>query len=596
MIEKLVPFQVIVPVLGAMSLLIVQHVAHKLVRAMALLWSLIGLAITAIIAINFDWSTGGSFETLVTIPWAENLGLEFGFGYDSISLCLVMLTSLMMPLITIASWSAVVKRIAEFHIWLLMLEAAMIGVFLATDIIFFYVCFEFTLIPMFFLIGIWGSSRRLQAAKMFFLYTFAGSMITLVGIIYVAWFHANLHGGEWTFGIKALTASAQQMSYHEQFWVMMAFLAGFAPKVPLFPVHTWLPLAHTEAPMAGSVDLAAVLLKLGTYGILRFALPMCPLAAIVIAPYITVLAIIGILYTALICWVQSDIKKLVAYSSVSHMGFCVMGMFAFNATGVAGSVTYMINHGLSTGALFICIGMMYERFHTRDMNQMSGLIRAMPIWGGFTVFFTLASVGLPGLNGFISEFLCLVGAFTARDVLGPPYAIVAGIGMIFAAMYLLYMVGRVVFGPLKLPSTEQTDKGGHVIAPAAKIADLTPREIGTLIPLAVLCLYLGLYPKPLLQSLAAPIETLTRPVQTALEQQRAERANLEKDASNTNNPIETIDATDTIDAAMKFNVTPDNTMTIHTLSADATRFATPVASDTMTIQSVATHHIAGVSP
>jgi NADH-quinone oxidoreductase subunit M len=276
-------------------------------------------------------------------------------------------------------------------------------------------------------------------------------------------------------------------------------------KVPLFPVHTWLPLAHTEAPTAGSVILAGVLLKLGTYGLLRFALPMCPVAVVEYAWLIGVFAVLGVLVTALICWVQTDVKKLIAYSSVSHLGFCVLGLFALDPddAGAVGSVMYMINHGLSTGALFLCVGMIYERFHTRDMAKMSGLGRAIPVWASFTVFFVLASVGLPGLNGFVGEFLTLLGAFRSPgNVLGVEFAAFAGVGMIFAAIYLLYMVGKVIFGPVKVPDVH-TDDGGH------ELKDLSGREVLTLLPLAAGCVVLGLFPYNVLRSLEAPVGQLT---------------------------------------------------------------------------------------
>jgi NADH-quinone oxidoreductase subunit M len=354
----------------------------------------------------------------------------------------------------------------------------------------------------------------------FFLYTFTGSMLTFAGVLYVAYVHAAASGGQWCFDIQTLIATGKEMTPTQQTWVLLALLAGFAVKVPLFPVHTWLPLAHTEAPTAGSVILAGVLLKLGTYGLIRLAIPMFPDAAGRCAPAIAVLAIIGILYTALICWVQKDLKKLIAYSSVSHLGFCVLGMFALDLIGGQGSVMYMLNHGLSTGALFLCVGMIYERFHTREMAQMSGLARIMPVWSFFLVFFALASVGLPGLNGFVGEFLCLLGAFDHRGgVLGPTYASIAAVGMIFAAIYILYMVGKVVFGPVKIPAgsvplSGSAEKGTDPFSSAAnhapsgnghQVRDLSGREIATLVPLALACLVLGLYPAPLLRSLEAPV-------------------------------------------------------------------------------------------
>jgi NADH-quinone oxidoreductase subunit M len=307
------------------------------------------------------------------------------------------------------------------------------------------------------------------------------------------------------------------MSFKEQSWVLLALMAGFSVKVPLFPLHTWLPLAHTEAPTAGSVILAGVLLKLGTYGIYRFAIPFAPQAAVAYAPYIAILAIIGIIYAGLICWVQTDVKKLVAYSSVAHLGFCVLGLFAFNVTGLTGAVLYMINHGLSTGALFLLIGMVYERYHTRSLKELGGLAGRMPVWATFMVFFTMASVGLPGLNGFISEFLCILGTFQAGAYeaprpgvlganLGIWYAFAAGTGMIIAAMYLLLMLGKIVWGPLLEPHAH--DEHAHPAAahadPGALPTDLNNREIGILIPLAIACLVLGLYPGPVIDGLRGP--------------------------------------------------------------------------------------------
>ncbi len=453
--------------------------------------------------------------------------LNFSYGIDAISLWLVLLTTFLMPLVILGSRTAVEKRFREYYFWLLLLQSLMIGVFIARDVIFFYLCFELTLVPLYFLIGVFGSSQRLKAAGMFFLYTFTGSMLTLAGVLYVVWYASQPHVlGYWTFDIDKLAIAARDMSMAQQGWVLAALLAGFAVKVPLWPLHTWLPLAHTEAPTAGSVVLAGVLLKLGTYGLLRFALPWCPEAVVVFAPYIGIFAVIGILYTALVCWVQKDVKKLIAYSSVSHLGFCVLGLFALDGVigqtsiGGVGSVMYMVNHGLSTGAMFLCIGMIYERFHTREMAQMSGLGRVMPVWATFMVFFVLASVGLPGLNGFVGEFLTLFGAFISPEkVLGFEYAAVAALGMIFAAIYLLYMVGKVVFGPLKVPahhdhddSTDHQEHGHH------GVRDLTGREILTLLPLAIGCLVLGLYPFPVLQSLEKPIAALTNPARAAVVQ------------------------------------------------------------------------------
>lgn len=496
---ELIPAKMIAPLLLLLPLAggILLSLWRANARLYAMTITLATFAVSLVAVQQFDFSQSHMLQLAASQPWVTTFGLHFSFGVDSISLWLVLLTTFLMPLVVLGSFSAVKERLCEFYVWLLFLEAAMIGVFVAQDIIFFYICFEFTLIPLYFLISIYGSTQRIKAARVFFLYTFTGSMLTFAGVLYVAWF-ASLpqQFGTWTFAIEDLTKAAQQMSYSQQAWVLAAMLAGFAVKVPLFPFHTWLPLTHTEAPTAGSVILAGVLLKLGTYALLRFAIPMTPQAIEDFAPYIGTFAVIGILYTALICWVQKDIKKLIAYSSVSHLGFCVLGMFSLTPIGMSGSVMHMINHGLSTGALFLCLGMIYERFHTREMRQMGGLARVMPIWAFFMVFFCLASVGLPGLNGFVGEFLSLLGTFTADQLLGPKFAVTAGLGMILAAIYILYMVGKVVFGPVKVPPDHAHPK------------DLNLREIVTLTPLAIACLWLGLLPTTVLSTLEQPVNQI----------------------------------------------------------------------------------------
>ncbi len=438
--------------------------------------------------------------------WVEHWGLFLWIGADSVSLLLVLLTAFLGPLCVLGSYSAVGERQKLYYASLLILQTFVTGVFIAQDVIMFYVFFELTLIPMFVLIRQWGGANRRKAAIKFFLYTFTGSVLTLAGLVFITYWRTQTVGANWNFALLYLTDTARVMPVQYQYWVLGALLAGFAVKVPLFPVHTWLPLAHTEAPTAGSVVLAGVLLKLGTYAIYRVAMPLAPEAFVVFAPYIAGVSLIGIIYAGLICWAQRDVKKLVAYSSVSHLGFCILGLVAMNAMGVGGSILYMVNHGLSTGALFLCIGMIYERYHTRDMDEIGGLAVRMPIWAFFMVFFAMASVGLPGLNGFVSEFMCMMGAFQAGaawgpggtgGVLGPWFAAIAATGMVVAAMYILYMVGKVVFGPLKEPK----DHHSHPVLPA----DLNLREILVLSPLAIACLVLGVYPTPVIRSLEAPI-------------------------------------------------------------------------------------------
>jgi NADH-quinone oxidoreductase subunit M len=504
----LLPALVLVPLFGGLLMLATPNAS---LRVTALAISLVTFVLSLVGAGMFEWNQAGLMQMAGGFNWVPEFGIRVGFAVDSVSLWLILLTTFLMPLTILGTWDDAKNRTTEFYLWLLVLESALIGVFAATDVILFYVFFEMTLVPLFFLIGIFGSANRLYAAYKFFIFTLAGSVFTLAAIIYVAWFAAH-ESGVWTFYIPTLTEAARQMSLTQQGWVLAGLLAGFAIKVPLFPVHTWLPLAHTEAPTAGSVVLAGVLLKLGSYGLYRFALPMAPAAVVEYAPAIAVLCIIGIIYAALICWVQSDLKRLVAYSSVSHMGFCILGLFALNDAGVGGSVMYMINHGLSTGALFLCVGMIYNRYHTRDMDEMSGLGRRMPVWGFFMVFFALASVGLPGLNGFVGEFLTIFGTFRSDSPLGPWWAAAAATGLILGAIYVLYMIGRVVYGPLREPPEAAAE--GHV-------HDLNWREIGSLAPIAVACLVLGLYPSPMLRSFEPSIAEMARPARHILQTQTA---------------------------------------------------------------------------
>jgi NADH-quinone oxidoreductase subunit M len=523
---------ILVPLIGAAA---AAAAPARLVRTISLAAALIDVVLGAFALSTFEWASPGSFQLQFLQPWVSGLGLNLSLGVDSVALLLIALTVLLGPICVAASFTAIRERVKTYYVSLLVLQAAMIGVFAARDLVLFYICFEFTLIPMWVLIHLYGSTNRRKAATKFFLYTFTGSMVALAGLVYVVW-HGKMAAGVWTFDIGRLQILAQSMTRSEQAWVLLALMAGFAVKVPIFPLHTWLPLAHTEAPTAGSVILAGVLLKLGTYGIYRFALPMCPMACFEYAPLVGVLCIIGILYAGLICWVQQDVKKLVAYSSVAHLGFCILGLFAFNNTGITGSVMYMINHGLSTGALFLCIGMIYERYHTRSMRELGGLAARMPVWATFFVFFTMASVGLPGLNGFVSEFLCLLGTFQAHKewtITGHPelaafggsvatygqygfwWALVAGAGMIVAAIYLLYMVGRVVWGPLVEPAGHG-DSHGVAHAPEAPLPrDLSGREIAVLVPLGVACLWLGIYPKPVLDVLQEPASRTGQIVRTA---------------------------------------------------------------------------------
>ena len=437
--------------------------------------------------------------------------IQLYIGVDGMNIWLIVLTQILMVSAVLISWNAVTERVHEFHAWLLALGFGMTGVFLAFDIILFYVFFELTLVPLFFLIGIWGGPERRYAARKFFIYTLAGSLITLLGLLAVVVIcYQKSNHDLLTFSIPDLVqifnsnldnAVGDDRAFYQafQFWVFLAMMAGFAIKVPLFPVHTWLPLAHVEAPTAGSVLLAGVLLKMGTYGFLRLCLPLAPDASISVGgPVIGALSVIAIIYGALCAKAQDDIKKLVAYSSVSHLGVCTLGMFALNSTGLTGSLMQMLNHGLSTGALFLIVGMVYERYHTRLIADYSGLGSKLKAITFCMVFISLSSVGLPGLNGFVGETLVFFGMFETRTV----FAVLGTAGIILGAWYLLTMVRQVFFGELKEPSHE-----GH------EIHDISPREIATLAPIMALCLLLGVYPQPILDSVKPDIDVVAKILQ-----------------------------------------------------------------------------------
>jgi NADH-quinone oxidoreductase subunit M len=427
--------------------------------------------------------------------WA--IRVSYHVGLDPISAPLVLLTGLLVPLSIACSFNSIRRRQREYYAWLLALTTGMLGVFVARDVLLFYIFFEFTLVPLYFLIGIWGGPERRYAANKFFLFTFAGSVITFAGILYLAVRGADPLARLVDFDLVRL--SSLHLARAEQWWLFLALFCGFAIKVPFFPLHTWLPLAHTEAPTAGSVLLAGVLLKLGTYGFLRFSLPMVPAGTQQWARVMGVLAIAGIIYGALCCWAQRDIKKLVAYSSVSHLGFCMLGMFSLVPVGLSGSVLYMVNHGISTGALFLVVGMLYERYHTRDIDRIGGLATQMPVLAFFLVLFTLSSIGLPGLNGFVSEFTVLLAAFNSA-VLGPWYGVLGTTGILLGAVYMLYMVGQILFGPPKEPADTPDLSTGLS-------RDLNRREILILAPLAVLVVLLGVAPRVVTNTLDAALET-----------------------------------------------------------------------------------------
>ncbi len=441
---------------------------------------------------GFDFGTA-ELQAVTRASWIPSLGVEYFTGIDGISLTLVLLTTVLGAISVLSSWTYIQMREKEYYVYLLLLQTGMLGVFVAFDLFLFYVFWEVMLVPMYFLIGIWGDKNRLYAAIKFFLYTLAGSVLMLVGIL-ALYFYNHSVTGEWTTNL---------LRYYElsvpadlQWWIFLGFFFAFAIKVPMWPFHTWLPDAHVQAPTAGSVILAGVLLKMGTYGFVRFSLPVLPEASLRFAPFIAVLSIIAIIYGALVALMQKDWKSLVAYSSVSHMGFITLGIFALNPVGLQGGLIQMLNHGISTGGLFLVVGLIYERMHTREIAAFSGLAKVMPVFATLFAIMALSSMGLPGLNGFIGEFLILVGAFEWN----PVYAYWAVWGIVLAAAYLLWLYQRVMLGEVK---NEQI----------ASLRDLNLREAMTLVPLVLLALWLGLYPKPVLRTLEPPVNAIIERVQ-----------------------------------------------------------------------------------
>ncbi|MEE2752460.1 MAG: NADH-quinone oxidoreductase subunit M [Candidatus Latescibacterota bacterium] len=466
------------PLVGAVAIALAGKDRDDLSRWLALGVSLVNFLISIPLFTRFD-STTPAMQFVHRFDWVKSVGISYSVGIDGISLLLVLITTLLSVLAILASWTSVTTRVREFLVAMLMLETGMLGVFCSLDLFLFYVFWEAMLIPMYLLIGIWGGERRIYAAIKFVLFTLAGSLLMLVAIIYL-YFEQGLTTGNYTFDLLKLYDYS--IGNESQYWLFLAFFLSFAIKVPLFPVHTWLPDAHVEAPTAGSVILAGVLLKMGTYGILRFCLPLFPAASVHFTPLIMVLAVIGIVYGALVAMVQTDLKKLVAYSSISHLGFVVLGIFAMNDQGMQGSIIQMVNHGISTGALFLIVGMIYERRHTREISDFGGLAKVIPAFSTVFMLATLSSIGLPGLNGFVGEFLILLGAYQSSLLLG----VIATSGVVLAAVYMLWMFQRVVWGEIKHEAN-------------SRLKDLSIREWVVVAPLIALMILIGVYSQPFMR-------------------------------------------------------------------------------------------------
>ncbi|MCK6555889.1 NADH-quinone oxidoreductase subunit M [Candidatus Binatia bacterium] len=477
---------IFVPFLAALFVVLLPAEPPAIARRAAFLFSLVPLALSLEMLRHFDPAIG-TFQLAEKAAWIPSLGVYYSLGVDGFSLWLVVLTTLLTPTVILAAWGDINRLVKEFMALMLFMEGAMIGALVAVDLFLFFVFWEFMTVPMFFVIGIWGGARRRYATIKFILYTMVGSALMFVAMMYLAFKHAQTN--PITFDIVSLYNVS--LTFTEQMWLFAAFALAFMIKVPMVPLHTWLPDAHTEAPTGGSVDLAGVLLKMGVYGFLRFALPMFPAAAEAAFPVIMTLAVIGIIYGAMVAMPQPDMKRLVAYSSVSHLGFVMLGIYAFNNPGITGGILQMVNHGLSTGALFILVGYIYDRRHTRMIAEYGGIWSVMPVYAALFLVVMLSSIGLPGLNGFVGEFLILLGAFRAH-----PWAGGLGVlGVVFGAVYLLTMYKHVFFGPVTNEANRQ-------------LKDLSPREIIAVAPVLVAIVWIGVYPKPFLDRIEPTVQVL----------------------------------------------------------------------------------------
>lgn len=479
----LLSYLLLVPLVGAILLLFFPKKSENGVKYFGLLISVVTFVISLIVYGKFD-SSSASFQLVDKFVWIENLNISYVVGIDGISMLLILLTTFLTPLTLFSTWNTIKHKVKEFTFFMLLLEVGMLGVFVSLDLFLFYIFWEAMLIPMYFIIGVWGGKRRIYASVKFFIYTMAGSLLMLVAIIWLA-VYASEPLGVFTTNLLELYNVGPTVPHQIQNYMFLAFALSFAIKVPLFPLHTWLPDAHVEAPTAGSVILAGVLLKMGTYGLVRFCLPLFPQAAISFAPLFSVLAVIGIIYGALVAMVQKDMKKLVAYSSVSHLGFVVLGIFALTTESMQGAVIQMVNHGLSTGALFLLVGFIYDRTHTREIADYGGIAKIVPVYSTALLIASLSSIGLPGLNGFVGEFFILLGAFQSNVLNNWLYTVFAASGVIFAAVYMLWMYQRVVFGPVKHDNLNS-------------LKDMTASEIAIMVPIFVFIVWIGIYPSTFL--------------------------------------------------------------------------------------------------
>jgi NADH-quinone oxidoreductase subunit M len=499
----ILPALLLIPLIGAAALLALpardQGVGGGVENPAARQIAFWFFVLEFVISLGLWWSynpADSGWQASIDLAWIPTWGVRFTLGIDGIALMMVLLTTFIMPLAVLGSWTSIRTKVRSYYALLLILTSGMLGVFLARDLFLFYVMWEVMLVPMYFIIGIWGGERRIYASLKFFVYTMLPSLLMLVAIIYLG-IHVRTATGTPDFSYDRVLA-VSNMPQKAALWLFAAFFLAFAVKVPMFPFHTWLPDAHVEAPTAGSVILAGIMLKMGTFGFLRFALPLFPGAAMnpTIRLTILVLAVIGIIYGALVAMVQPDFKKLVAYSSVSHLGFVMLGIFALTLQSVQGAILIMINHGISTGALFLLVGMIYERRHTRAIDAYGGIARVVPLFAAVLTFVSLSSIGLPGTNGFVGEFLVLIGSFRTYPVL----AIISATGVIFAAAYLLWALQRILFNPLDKPENEH-------------IPDLNRRELALLVPLVAVIIWLGVYPAPVLRRTEASSRLLINRVE-----------------------------------------------------------------------------------